>query len=204
MLCAVSEPGMGPESGAAPGQGKGRPTPKRRDAQKRRRQPMPGNQKEAAKIRRERTKEARALQRKALLSGDEKNLPARDAGPAKRLARDIVDTRFTFGQVFFGLILVTLFAAVITTPSSKKHIVNGKAVAPANTLGALVTALSIVVLIMVFTDSIRIGRRARRAVEERYGAKQSLGITGYAAMRAMQPRRMRRPPPAVKRGDAPR
>jgi hypothetical protein len=57
---------------------------------------------------------------------------------------------------------------------------------------------------MVFTDSIRIGRRARRAVEERYGAKQSLGITGYAAMRAMQPRRMRRPPPAVKRGDAPR
>jgi hypothetical protein len=200
MLCAVSEPG----SGAEPGHGKGRPTPKRRDAQKRRRQPMPGNQKEAAKLRRERLRETRALQRKALQSGDEKFLPARDAGPAKRLARDIVDGRFTLGQVFFGLILVTLFAAIVTSPSSTKHNAAGKAVKQANTLGALVTVLSILVLIAVFTDSIRIGRRARRAVEAKYGVKQSLGITGYAAMRAMQPRRMRRPPPAIKRGEAPR
>jgi hypothetical protein len=201
MLCAVSEPA----DGSGPSQGKGRPTPKRRDAQKRRRQPMPGNQKEAAKLRRERVRETRALQRKALRSGDEKFLPGRDAGPGKRLARDIVDSRFTVGQVFFGLILVTFFAAVATGSSSPKHNAASKAaskaVKQANTLGALVTAVSIVVLIAVFTDSIRVGRRARRAVEEKYGVKQSLGITGYAAMRAMQPRRMRRPPPSIKRGD---
>src|SRR4051812_1753341 len=194
MLCAVSEPSTGPQSG----QGKGRPTPKRREAQKRRRQPMPGNQKEAAKLRRERARETRALQRKALQSGDEKYLPARDAGPAKRLARDIVDSRFTVGQVFFGLIIFSLFAAILTTPTSTKH-VGGKTVQQGNVLGALVTVVSIVVLIAVFTDSIRVGRRARRAVAERFGAKQSIGITGYAAMRAMQPRRLRRPPPAVKR-----
>lgn len=195
MLCAVSEP--------AGGGGKGRPTPKRKDAQKRRRQPMPSNPKEAAKLRRERTRELRSLQRKALQSGDEKYLPARDAGPAKRLARDIVDSRFTLGQVFFGLILLSLFAAIITTPSPPKKVA-GKAVQQANSAGAFVTLLSIVVLIAVFTDSIRLGRKARRAVEERFGPKQSLGITGYAAIRAMQPRRLRKPPPAVKRGDSPR
>jgi hypothetical protein len=195
MLCAVTEP-----PGAA---GKGRPTPKRKDAQKRRRQAVPSDPKEAAKLRRERTREIRAQQRKALLSGDEKHLPARDAGPAKRLARDTVDSRFTLGQVFFGLILLSLFAAIATSPSGTKK-VDGKTVQQANTVGAFVTLLSILVLIAVFTDSIRVGRRARRAVEERYGAKQSLGITGYAAIRAMQPRRLRRPPPAVKRGDQPR
>lgn len=195
MLCAVSEPSTGA--------GKGRPTPKRKDAQKRRRQAVPGNPKEAAKLRRERAREVRSLQRKALLSGDEKHLPARDAGPAKRLARDIVDTRFTLGQVFFGLILFALFASILTTPSPTKNAA-GKTVQGANTAGALVTTLSIVVLIAVFVDSIRLGRKARRAVEERFGVKDSTGITGYAAIRAMQPRRLRRPPPAVKRGDKPR
>jgi hypothetical protein len=195
MLCAVSEP--------SPGTGKGRPTPKRKDAQKRRRQPMPGNPKEAAKIRRERLREQRSLQRKALLSGDEKHLPARDAGPAKRLARDMVDSRFTVGQVFFGLILAVLFASFVTPHPKPKHVA-GKLVAQGNIIGALVTTLSIVILIAVFTDSIRLGRKARRAVEAKYGAKESLGITGYAAIRAMQPRRFRRPPPAVKRGDKPR
>jgi len=195
MLCAVSEP-------AEPAAGKGRPTPKRKDAQKRRRQAVPSDPKEAAKLRRERAREMRAQQRKALLSGDEKHLPARDAGPAKRLARDIVDSRFTLGQVFWGLILISVLAAVLTSPDTKK--VNGKVVAQANTAGALVTTLSILVLIAVFVDSIRLGRKARRAVEDKLGVKQSTGITGYAALRAMQPRRFRRPPPAVKRGDKPR
>ena len=201
MLCAVSEPSDGTE----PTAGKGRPTPKRRDAQKRRRQAMPGNPKEAAKLRRERARELRALQRKALQSGDEKHLPARDAGPAKRLARDMVDSRFTLGQVFFGLIIVSVLAAILTAPPKKKAgAAATKAAQQANTVGALVTVISILVLIAVFTDSIRLGRRARRAVEERFGSKETIGITGYAAMRAMQPRRLRRPPPALKRGDKPR
>jgi hypothetical protein len=196
MLCAVSEP-------AEPAAGKGRPTPKRKDAQKRRRQAVPSDPKEAAKVRRERAREIRSQQRKALLSGDEKHLPARDAGPAKRLARDIVDSRFTLGQVFFGLILVALLATILTTPSTTKNAA-GKTVQQANTAGALVTMLSILVLIAVFVDSIRLGRKARRAVEDKFGVKQSTGITGYAALRAMQPRRLRRPPPGVKRGGNPR
>src|SRR5437764_15131056 len=151
MLCAVSEP-----SGAAgPGAGKGRPTPKRRDAQKRRRQAVPGNPKEAAKLRREQAKQTRALQRKALLSGDEKHLPARDAGPAKRLARDIVDSRFTLGQVFFGLIIVVLAASLAIPPRYRTTL-------------AAVNALSFLTVIVVFLDSLRVGRRAKAMVTAAY------------------------------------
>src|SRR3954469_21934818 len=86
--------------------GKGRPTPKRSDARKRRRLATPTNRKEAAKLRRERLREQRSMQRQALQTGDERHLPARDAGPAKKLARDYVDGRFTMGQVFFGMIIL--------------------------------------------------------------------------------------------------
>jgi hypothetical protein len=182
MLVAVTEV----ESGE-PSAGKGRPTPKRRDAQKRRRTPVPTNKKEAAAARRTRLREERMVQRKALLSGDERHLPARDAGPAKRLARDVVDSRFTLGQVFFALILVVLAASLTIPPRYKTTL-------------AAVNALSFLTVIVVFLDSVRIGRRAKQMVTTAYGEKSAYGVTAYAAIRAMQPRRLRRPPPKVKRG----
>jgi hypothetical protein len=183
MLAAVTE-----EERTA---GKGRPTPKRKDARKQRRMTVPANSKEAAKLRREKSREQRSLQRQALLTGDERHLPARDAGPAKKLARDIVDSRFTLGQVFFGMILVVL---------ALSFTVQGKSQAQ-KAAGAAITLVSIVSLIIVFIDSLRVGRKAKREVLEKFGVKESIGITGYAMVRAMQPRRMRRPPPKKKRGD---
>ena len=128
------------------------------------------------------------LQRQALLSGDERHLPARDAGPAKRLARDVVDSRFTLGQVFFGLILVVL-AAGLAIPAQYR------------TTLAAVNLLSFVAVIAVFLDSVRVGRLAKRMVTTTYDAKSAYGVTAYAAIRSMQPRRFRRPPPKVKRGE---
>jgi len=129
------------------------------------------------------------LQRQALLSGDERHLPARDAGPAKRLARDVVDSRFTLGQIFFGMILVVLVAS-LTIPKDY------------TTVLAAVNALSFLAVIMVFLDSLRIGRKAKAMVTAAYDAKSAYGVTAYAAIRAMQPRRLRRPPPKVKRGES--
>jgi hypothetical protein len=164
--------------GSTPPSGKGRPTPKRRDARKRRRATTPANRKEAAKLRRERLREQRQQQRDALRTGDERHLPARDAGPAKRLAREYVDSRFTVGQVFFGMIFVVLVLTLVRN--------------------TVVIAISNLLMLALFAgvlfDSLRVGRGARRAVEERYGAKEAAGVTSYALMRAMQPRRMRRPP----------
>jgi len=169
-------------------QPKGRATPKRRDAQKRRRAPLPANRKDAAKVRRERVREQRSLQRQALLSGDERHLPVRDAGPAKRLARDVVDSRFTLGQIFFGMILLVLVLSFLVNPRNYP------------TVAATINVLSLVAVALVFADSIRVGRSARRLVATAYDDKSAIGITTYAAIRAMQPRRFRRPPPKVKRG----
>ena len=109
MLAGVSDAPLADEGKPA---GKGRPTPKRADARKKRRAATPTNRKEAAALRRERLREQRMAQRQALITGDERHLPARDAGPAKRMARDIVDSRFSVGQVFFGLVLAGILVVV--------------------------------------------------------------------------------------------
>ncbi|HWB66365.1 MAG TPA: DUF3043 domain-containing protein, partial [Mycobacteriales bacterium] len=132
--------------------GKGRPTPKRSEARKRRRTPAPKTRKEAAAQQRERNRDVRRKQREALLTGDERNLPPRDAGPEKRLARDFVDSRFTLGQIFFALILVTLVLTFIPVAA------------------AVGSPLALLFLIVIFGDAIRNGRKARDAVTAKYGA----------------------------------
>src|SRR4051812_12388643 len=189
MLIAVTDTGsdVGPKSEQPAG--KGRPTPKRRDAQKRRRGPVPTDKKEAAAQRRAQARETRQLQRQALLSGDESHLPARDAGPAKRLARDVGGSRVTLGQIFFGVIVVVLVAGLFTPHEYRATL-------------AAVTLLSFVAVIAVFLDSVRVGRKAKSMVTAAYSDKDAYGVTAYAAIRAMQPRRFRRPPPKLKRGES--
>jgi hypothetical protein len=169
--------------------GKGRPTPKRSEVRQRRRAPAPATRKEAAALRRGKVREERGKQRQALLTGDERHLPQRDAGPAKRLARDVVDSRFTLGQIFFGLIIVVLASSLV---------VNGKT---HPRLASSISLLSVVALIALAGDAVRVGKRAKRAVAARFGDKDTVGITAYAALRSMQPRRLRRPPAKVRRGE---
>jgi hypothetical protein len=165
--------------------GKGRPTPKRADARKARRNAAPKNRKEAAALQRDKRRDERRTARQALLSGDERNLPPRDAGPEKRLARDVIDSRFTYGQVFFALILV-VFALSIIPDARIKSIANF----------AALFSLTLMVI-----DGGLNGRRAKVAVEAKYGSANLRGVSSYAFMRALLPRRFRRPPPRVKRGD---
>jgi hypothetical protein len=165
--------------------GKGRPTPKRSDARKARRNVTPRNRKEAAALQREKGREQRRLARQALLTGDERNLPPRDAGPERRLARDVVDSRFTLGQVFFAVIFLA-FALSLVQTAAIRTVAN---------LAALLALTGMVI------DSARNGRRAKLAVTERYGAAEARGISSYAFMRSFLPRRFRRPPPKVNRGD---
>lgn len=156
--------------------GKGRPTPKRRDARKARRIATPTNRKEAAALRRTKLREQRSLQRQALHTGEERHLPPRDQGPGKKLAREYVDGRFTLGQVFFGMVILLFGTAFVPAIAGFANIV------------LLLLFLGVVI------DSVRIGRGAKRAVIDKYGDKDAVGIVPYAMLRAMQPRRLRRPP----------
>lgn len=167
--------------------GKGRPTPKRADARKARRNALPRDRKQASTVQRERNRTDRQRARDALISGDERYLPARDAGPEKRLARDVVDSRFTYGQVFFALIFITFAVALV----------NNNVAHEIGNFGALIS------LTVMVIDGARNGRKARVAVAAKYGEAASRGITSYAFMRALLPRRFRRPPPKVQRGDQP-
>lgn len=164
--------------------GKGRPTPKRSEARKARRQPVPRTRKEAEKLRRDRTREQRRQQRQALMTGDERHLPPRDAGPARRLARDFVDSRFALGQFALVLILVLFLLS-----------------ASGNALLGLIVRVGLLIVALIFVaQGWWLGRQAQRKVIEVHGAEAARGIPSYVFMRAMSARRMRRPPPQVKRG----
>jgi hypothetical protein len=164
--------------------GKGRPTPKRADARKARRNAAPKNRKEAAALQRDKRRDERRTARQALITGDERHLPPRDAGPEKRLARDVIDSRFTYGQVFFMLIFV-VFALSIIPDARIKNIAN---------FAALFS------LTLMVVDGAMNGRRAKNAVIAKFGAENARGVSAYAFMRSLLPRRFRRPPPRVRRG----
>jgi hypothetical protein len=166
--------------------GKGRPTPKRATARKARRNVTPKTRKEAATMQRERGRAERKLARQALISGDERHLPARDAGPAKRLARDSVDSHFTIGQILFPLIFVVFILGIAT---SKMHVI-----------ADITNGLAFLSLAVMTLDCARSGRRAKLAVIAKFGPDEVRGIATYAFTRSLLPRRFRRPPPRVARG----
>jgi hypothetical protein len=176
------------ENAPKPG-GKGRPTPKRSESQQRRRTPVvaPTTRREAYRMRRQRIKSERQTTRSALATGDEKHLPARDAGPGRRLARDVVDSRRNLAEMFMPLALVA-FIALIAVGSR------------APVAAAYVNLALLLLFVAVIVDSIRVGRRARQLVAERHGEAETRGVAMYAAMRASSLRRLRMPPPKVQRG----
>ncbi len=166
--------------------GKGRPTPSRRDAQKGRRRSItaPRDRKEAYKQARSRQREERGRTMSALKSGDERNLPARDRGPVKRYARDLVDARRSVAEFFLPLALVILVLSF--TGSSQ--------------LQLLGSTLWMVLVVLIVVDSVLLVVRLRRGLAKTYGDENHRGATAYALMRSMQIRRFRLPPPRARPG----
>lgn len=169
--------------------GKGRATPKRKEAEalRKKRLSAPRTKKEANALSRERVKEQRAKQREALAGGgDDKYLPARDRGPVKKFVRDYVDSRRTLGEFLIPLFLVMFMLALVLAPYTQL-------------IGSFAW---LVVLVALALDSVRIMRGVRRALAERFGDADTQGITMYTLMRAWQMRRLRLPKPTVRPGDS--
>ena len=99
------------ESHASSEEKKGRPTPKRKDAEAaaRERARMGLDEKAARKVLRERRMNETRKMREALKGGDEKNLPARDQGQVKRFVRDYVDSRLCIAEFLLVALVVTMF-----------------------------------------------------------------------------------------------
>jgi DUF3043 family protein len=168
-------------------QGKGRATPKRKEAEAARKKRMspPKNRKEASVMRRERVKEQRVKQRQAMAgAGDDRYLPARDQGPVKKLVRDYIDSHRTIGEF-----LIPIFLAMFVL-----------AIALSGVTPNLGTFAWLTVILLLTVDSVRVVRGVKKAVTERFGAPQAQGITMYALMRSLQMRRLRLPKATVRPG----
>ncbi|MBZ3903228.1 DUF3043 domain-containing protein [Streptomyces brasiliscabiei] len=168
---------------------KGRPTPKRSEAQGQRRSVAntPTTRKEAAKRSRDERRSAMEKQRQALATGDERYLPARDKGPVRRFARDFVDSRFHIAEFFLPLAVIILVLSMVQVASLQNI--------------ALLLWLFVIVLIVV--DSISLGFRLKKQLNERFPDANKKGAVAYALMRTLQMRRLRLPKPQVKRGERP-
>lgn len=167
--------------------GKGRPTPKRRDAQGRR-QPMraPKDRKQAYRQVKQRQQAERRRARAGLAAGDERYMPARDKGPVRKLARDYVDSRRGVGQYFLFLSLIII--ALTAIPLRPVQIVTYNVLFP-------------LLLVALMLDAVRISRGVKRLAAERYPQESTRGLSFYAITRGLQIRRLRIPGPAVKAGD---
>lgn len=172
--------------------GKGRPTPKRNEAQKRRAiSAAPTDRKAAAKRMRADAKAERAAQAVALAAGDERNYGPMHAGKERALVRDIVDSRRSFGWMLLpGMVVILPF--VLVSPYISKN------------LSALLNIPLLALVGLISWDYFAVRRRVKAVLQERYptGTKASTRLLVlYGVSRNNTWPSRRKPKPRVKIGD---
>jgi hypothetical protein len=167
---------------------KGRPTPKRSEAERRRRQPITGSRAPAAprtpedkaKARTERARKYDAMKR-----GEDWALNPRDRGPARALARDYVDSKRRISEYYMYVLVVLLAAVFLRDKAIQDYI----------------SPLVLVLVLIILVDAWLIRRSLYKLVAERLPGESTRGLTMYAVFRALQIRRFRMPAPRVQPGD---
>ncbi|QGU01685.1 hypothetical protein CKALI_04030 [Corynebacterium kalinowskii] len=136
------------------------------------------------KQREERGREARARQ-EAMDAGDERYLLPRDQGPVKAFVRDWVDARRFFSELVMPVALALLIIMFIgqTYPD----------------IAATLSMVAMVVMLAFLIEGFLIGRRANKAVREKFPdtTETGFGLGFYAYSRASQLRKLRTPRPRV-------
>ena len=170
-------------------QGKGAPTPTRRQQEAARKRPLvPTDRKEAARVARQKQSEAREKARLGMAAGDDRYLTARDRGPQRRYVRDYVDARFSIGEFLIPVMLIVIILTFLPVAALQVY-----------GLFALWGFFLIAVI-----DCFVLGFLVRKRLADKFGAsKVERGVRWYGAMRALQLRVMRLPKPQVKRGQFP-
>jgi hypothetical protein len=166
---------------------KGRPTPKRSESERRRRPyTAPGDRKEANRQYRDRQRQERTRRTQGMQRGEQWALPPRDRGPVRALARDYVDSRRRLSECYmYGLLLLLPLLFVRSA-----------------LVQSIVPLLVLLAVMIMLVEGIFIGRRVRTLAEERLPGESTRGVRLYAAMRALQIRRLRMPKPRIKPGES--
>src|SRR3954468_23578941 len=135
--------------------GKGRPTPKRTEAQGRRQgppPPPPTTRKEAYKRMREQQASKRVESRQGMARGDDNYLPARDRGPVRKLVRDLVDSRRNVGSFFLAIAAIALIGTIV----------------PSIVVRNYASFVLFGFFLIMIVDSVILSRRIKRKVAERF------------------------------------
>lgn len=164
--------------------GKGKATPKRREAEAARKARVKPalTKREQFKRDREQMKASRQRSRQGLQRGDERYLMKRDQGPVRKFVRDFVDSRRLFSEFFLPVILLILLLGFIRP------------------LAVLSSMLMMATIFLVVFDLVTLRYRLKRQIRERF-PDDTGRHTLYAFSRATQLRRLRIPKPTVKPGD---
>lgn len=183
---------------------KGRPTPKRSEAA-RRRGPVAPAPMTAAEARRRRKelggpKLSRAEKRvdkierrgrmserrEKMMAGEDAYLLPRDKGPVRRYVRDVVDSRRNVLGLFMPAALGLLFV-MLAVPQVQ----------------LLISPAMLVLVTIMVIDGILLARKVNMRVDEKFpdNTETTWKLGFYGASRASQLRRMRAPKPQVDRGD---
>lgn len=185
-----SEPPMRTPAVERPG-AKNRPTPKRTVAEAANKRPLvPADRKAAGRTagraNREQLREQRIRQRQAMLSGDERYFPARDAGPERRYIRDYVDARFNVGELMVPVVAVVFILSLTRS----------------TTVVVAVTLLVYLLILAALIDAIWLRFRLRSRLTRKFG-EVPRGSVFYALTRSLQIRRWRMPRAMVGRRQYP-
>jgi hypothetical protein len=171
---------------------KGRPTPKRSEAERGRRQGITGAPSRSATSGRAGAKASSADQRadrlrrnEAMRRGEQWALPARDRGPVKQLARDYIDSRRRLSEYYMYLMIVLVVVLFIRQSGIQVY----------------AEPIALVLILLVALDAIYLRFKLTKLVRERLPGESTRGLTMYAVFRALQIRRFRVPPPRVQVGD---
>ena len=181
---------------------KGRPTPKRVEAEGRRRGPVPPpprTQREAYKrsreVRPKMTREERANEqrerREKMMSGDERYLMPKDRGPVKAFVRDVIDSRRNLMGLFMPLAILVLASYFL------------QIAVPTLPVQEYVMLACLVFLLAMVVEAILLGRLATRMARTKFPKEtvRTAGIIWYTFTRASQVRKLRVPRPRVRPGE---
>ena len=163
--------------------GKGRPTPKRSEGQRSRGPvaPPPANRREAAKRQRAQGASKSQVKRAGIAAGDERFVLPRDAGPTRRLVRDVVDSRRNAAVLLLPASLLPLASQLLAN----------------QTLARYFTTLWLGVFLLAGSDLTITLIRVRRTLQRDLPTEKLRKHAFYAVMRSVTFRKFRLPKPQV-------
>ncbi|NBR60408.1 MAG: DUF3043 domain-containing protein [Actinobacteria bacterium] len=119
-----------------------------------------------------------------MMSGDERYLLPRDRGPQRKIAREVLDSRFTFVELLMFIMILFLISSFVINKSQQESV---------SLLMFAALAISIIEVSFLFF-------KVRKTILEKMPSEKKVqrGTWLYLMMRGMQPKALRIPKP-VKR-----